>query len=250
MNRATGYNPTPETRPLSDAPQHITAEKLPLAAHARENLIDALDQGQRGTCVAQSIVLATSMVLRRFRHARRWDFVGSPQGLYQRIMSRRGALGADLGASIAEGLDAAKEAGLYPFERWPNDDAAFVRIPPPADFDAVSKLCRVLYAVPLRRDARTLRYYLSSGWPVIFGIRTYDYFFSTGRDGVVRAPRGGDRPSGGHAMVAYGYEPGAYLFQNSWGADYGAQGRGKIDEAYLHGWDCTEACALLSARVW
>jgi len=78
---------------------------------------------------------------------------------------------------------------------------------------------------------------LASGYPFIFGFTVYESFESPGvtRSGHAPMPQWGERPIGGHAVMAVGYDDSNqwFLVRNSWGKAWGMSGYFTIPYAYL-----------------
>lgn len=65
--------------------------------------------------------------------------------------------------------------------------------------------------------------------PVLIGVPIYNSFFSAS-NGVIPMPSGDS--VGGHALTIIGWEPGYYIFRNSWSESWGNKGNGKLPEEY------------------
>jgi len=69
---------------------------------------------------------------------------------------------------------------------------------------------------------------LSAGFPIVFGFTVYPSFESqaTAATGLVHMPAHGERPVGGHAVLAVGYDDSlqALIVRNSWGEGWGDKG--------------------------
>ena len=69
---------------------------------------------------------------------------------------------------------------------------------------------------------------LATKFPFVFGFTVYESFESpeVAKTGVVPLPTGADKPIGGHAVLAVGYDDGSHMFicRNSWGGASGRQG--------------------------
>jgi hypothetical protein len=77
-----------------------------------------------------------------------------------------------------------------------------------------------------------------TGCPVMFAIQLYDTFEPQGPDFEIPMPKPEDSEWMQHCMIIYGYdrslgEHGMYKVQNSWGADWGYQGKCRIPMKYI-----------------
>ena len=78
---------------------------------------------------------------------------------------------------------------------------------------------------------------LASGYPFVFGFTVYQSFESqtVARSGHAPMPMWGERPIGGHAVMAVGYDDANewFLVRNSWGKNWGMNGYFTLPYAYL-----------------
>lgn len=79
--------------------------------------------------------------------------------------------------------------------------------------------------------------YLASGYPFVFGFTVYDAFGTpaVAKSGVLNLPKAKERPLGGHAVMAVGYDDKVKRFtvRNSWGPDWGKKGCFTMPYDYL-----------------
>src|SRR5439155_1030356 len=84
-----------------------------------------------------------------------------------------------------------------------------------------------LYSAP-PQDLNQMKGCLASGYPFIFGFTVYQSFESDAvkKTGHAPMPGWGERPVGGHAVMAVGYDETKqwFLVRNSWGAAWGIKG--------------------------
>jgi C1A family cysteine protease len=78
---------------------------------------------------------------------------------------------------------------------------------------------------------------LAAGFPFVFGFTVYDAFESAdvAKTGILNMPAKTEKPLGGHAVMAVGYDQSAarFLVQNSWWSGWGRAGRFTIPFPYL-----------------
>ena len=89
---------------------------------------------------------------------------------------------------------------------------------------------------------KILKENLAAGLPSMFGFTVYSSMPGLGDGkGEIPFPRQGDSVSGGHAVVAVGYDDkkrvgsdiGALLIRNSWGQAWGAKGYGWLPYSFV-----------------
>jgi C1A family cysteine protease len=71
-------------------------------------------------------------------------------------------------------------------------------------------------------------------------------FKDTTKTGLIALPRAGETIIAGHSMVAVGFDTSrnVFIFRNSWGRGWGAQGHCFVPFDYLTGPHCGEVFAL------
>lgn len=221
------------------------SEPKPLAATSvdiRRYCSPIENQGALGSCVAQAVVGAVEY-MERMAFGRHID--ASRLFIYKVARQLDGIVG-DRGAHIRSGFKALRVFGAPPERYWPYTTKAdaFDRDPTPFVF-AYGQSLQAIRHYRLDRGGRTpvdvlaLLKSLVAAWrPVVFGFRVYT---SNRETGEFPFPEPGQRPRGGHAVVAVGFDDdrvigkttGAILVRNSWGAGWGDQGYGWLPYAYV-----------------
>ena len=76
---------------------------------------------------------------------------------------------------------------------------------------------------------------LAEGYCFGCGISVYDSFMDVGAAGIVPMPSKNEQWLGGHAITIWGYHKANKVFfgQNSWGKDWGKDGRFTLPFEYL-----------------
>jgi C1A family cysteine protease len=202
------------------------AKALPPSVSLRKKMPAVYDQGQLGSCTANSIgaILEFNALKQKETDA------STPSRLFiyynERVME--GTVSQDSGAEIRDGIKSVAQLGAPPEKLWPYTIDKFARKPPAAAYRAALKHQAIRYA-RVQQAEIALQNVLASGFPVSFGFTVYESFETkVGANGIVPMPRPSERTLGGHAVVAVGYKAirGQLYFEcrNSWGprwADHG-----------------------------
>ena len=192
-----------------------------------DQVVEVLDQGQLGSCTAQSATQALRMRLIADGHH------GAP--LASRLLAYylarylEGEEGADVGSQIATVFEAMARFGWCPEKVWPYDIETFAQMPDTDAFrqahDQRAEVGIHYYEIdatgPKRIDM--IRKALTAGYAVTWGAPVTEEFCSTRPNGIVRRPRSTDVIAGGHAQLIIGHDDrrGAFRNLNSWGPDFG-----------------------------
>lgn len=231
--RGYGWKPQPDDP--RDFVLELDTVKLPAAVDLRAtgHLSPIYDQGQLGSCTAQSIAAAFD-----FTHHKELKGWVHPSRLWIYWQERHleGTVDQDAGAVIRDGIKVVHSQGVPPERDWPYDIAKFTVHPSTkAGKDAALDLA-IEYRAPAHTSAG-LKGALAAGLPVVFGFTVYDEFESeqVAQTGIVPMPGAGSQQVGGHAVVAVGYNDSTqrFLVRNSWGADWGQAGYFEIPYAYV-----------------
>jgi len=216
------------------------AAVLPSRVDLRRHCSPIEDQGALGSCVAQACVGVMEYVERRAmgRHIE-----ASRLFVYKTGRSLHGWTG-DTGLYIRSGMKALKLFGAPPEEYWPHDIERFDEEPSPFAYAYARHFCIERYykldrlggsrAKLLDLCKRVIVY----GLPIAFGFVVYSWGDDTG---AFPMPQPGQKPYGGHAVVAVGYDDdveigeskGALRIRNSWGRGWGHDGYGWLPYDYV-----------------
>lgn len=198
------------------------------------------DQGALGSCTSQAAVGCVEYIERRAlgRHVD-----ASRLFVYKTTRNLLGWTG-DTGAYVRTTLKALATFGAPPEKYWPHVLERFDDEPPPFVY-AFGRRYRTVRYFRLDHAGRSpaellslLRVVLGIALPVVFGFTVYDW---ANADGEFTMPGRNDRPQGGHAVLAVGYDDGrtigestgAIKIRNSWGTGWGEQGYGWLPYDYL-----------------
>jgi C1A family cysteine protease len=186
-------------------------------------------QGALGSCTANAIAAAVQYA--RMRQNLR-NASATPSRLFVYFGERviEGTVDTDSGASLRDGIKVVAADGAC-FESgrnsWPYDVHRFTDRPPQDCFGAAAKDLAVSYS-RLRQNAGAMEACLAEGFPFVFGFAAFEVIESAevAADGILPLPHETDRPIGGHAVMAVGYDRQKKKFKlrNSWGAGWGQEG--------------------------
>ena len=229
-----GWRPdTPDMRDflLAVAP----AKTLPKQLSLRKQMPPVYDQGQLGSCTANSIGALLELNERKQKE----PDAATPSRLFiyynERVME--GTVSEDSGAEIRDGIKSVAQLGAPPETLWPYDIAMFAKKPTAKVYAQAKKHQAMRYARVVQ-DTMALQNVLASGYAVSFGFTVYTSFeTSVGADGIMPMPQPEEKVLGGHAVAAVGYKPikGQLYFEcrNSWGTRWGDHGYFWMPAAYI-----------------
>ena len=198
------------------------------------------NQSRLGSCTAQAAVGCVEYVEKRAK-GRHID--GSRLFVYKTTRNLLGWTG-DTGAYVRTTLKALNLFGAPPEKYWPYDISKFDNEPPPFVYAYGQNFRTIRYfrldkpdqrAVDLLNLTRTV---LAIALPVVFGFVVYNW---GNQEGEFLMPGANDKPFGGHAILAVGYDDnrqigdskGALKIRNSWGAAWGERGYGWLPYDYV-----------------
>ncbi|HEX5493046.1 MAG TPA: C1 family peptidase [Mycobacteriales bacterium] len=265
--RGTGWlPPRPDLRdytPASSVPQKVAGHTLtstpPAKADLRQWFPAVYDQGALGSCTANAAV-----GVMEYLQNKAYNLTGESMSRRFVYKAERDLLGltGDTGAFMRTAMGAMVLLGAPLEKYWPyteNTDPAagptFDDEPTPfvysiADnFEGLTYFCHdpVGAKTPTDTVLGSLRTWVASGWPVMFGLYLFDSFQATDTLGGIPYPGPNEKSIGGHALVAAGYDDarkitntrynvtttGALLIRNSWGSGWGDHGYGWLPYQYL-----------------
>jgi C1A family cysteine protease len=210
---------------------------LPPAVDLRPSCPPIYDQGDIGKCTAE----ASIGMFQRNEILFGVNPVWTPSSLFQ-YWNERGIDGdqtTDSGSTLSAAVKALATFGVCQLTEWPdadaNDFSNCLTSPPPQCFtDALPNKIHSYYALHTMTDMKTA---LANGLCFIFGFTVYPEMETdaVAKSGVLPMPMPGEKPMGGHAVMAVGYDDSkqAFLIRNSWGADWGIEGYFWMPYAYI-----------------
>jgi C1A family cysteine protease len=211
------------------------AKALPRRKSLRAQMPPVYDQGQLGSCTANSI--GAILEFNELKQGEADAATPSRLFIYYNERAMEGTIPQDSGAEIRDGIKSVAQLGAPPETVWPYVIGKFARKPPAKAYRTALKHQAIRYA----RVAQTemgIQNVLAAGYPISFGFTVYESFESdVGSDGIVPMPAPDESTIGGHAVVAIGYRQIRrqlyFECRNSWGPDWGDAGYFWLPASYV-----------------
>lgn len=206
---------------------------LPTAVDLRGQCPDVYDQGQLGSCTANSIAAAIEFDQMKQGLA---FFIPSRLFIYYNERVMEGTVDTDSGAMIRDGIKSVATQGACPETMWPYDITQF-QVPPPQTCVDAAALDKAVQYQSVVQELTQMKGCLAEGYPFVFGYTVYDSFESpeVAQTGQASMPGPDEGVVGGHAVMAVGYDDAQQRFvvRNSWGPGWGMKGYFTLPYAYL-----------------
>lgn len=213
------------------SPEEIDA--LPPSVDLRPTCPPVVDQGQLGSCTANALAGAVGFLENK-------DNV-NPNDAFSRLFiyynerAIEGTTGSDSGAQIRDGITTLSQQGACYESTLPYDITQFTNQPSTAAYTEGAQ--HIILTYQRITDFNQMQAALASGYPFVFGITVYESFESDNATstGVIPIPQSNEQVLGGHALLCVGYDDANkwFIFRNSWGTTWGANGYGYIPYSYL-----------------
>lgn len=163
-------------------------------------------------------------------------FVPSRLFLYYNERAMEGTTDSDPGAQIRDGIKSVASQGDCPEDLWPYNISKFREKPTKICYEQARKYKAVQYQ-RLSRILNQFKGCLMSGYPFVFGFTVYESFEGdqVKQTGHLAMPSPGEKPVGGHAVMAVGYDDSNqwFIVRNSWGNTWGMNGYFTMPYSYL-----------------
>lgn len=201
---------------------------FPKSVDLREQMSTVENQGQLGSCTANSVV-AMFEYLDKKDDQKYTDY--SRLFLYYNTRLIEGTVFVDNGASLRDTIKSAARFGVCAetgWFGWPYNIEKY-RIKP--TFWCYWNARKVVAKEYLRLSNRieALKHCLIQGFPFVFGFMVYPSFMNCpdiNTVGKLPMPGKKEEALGGHAICAVGYDDDmeCFIIRNSWGEDWGIKG--------------------------
>lgn len=235
--KGMGYIPDlRDERDVAFSAPELQAVGLPAVYSMLDQMPPVYNQGAIGSCTAQALAGALQYTEKELVN---WEKRPVPARLFLYYNARQlhNTVKSDSGASIRNSVKAAARWG-YCAEKQTLGTLYAVRnyadMPTPAAYRAAAKhrLADIHYArVGNVKTGRALpdevKAAIAANNPVDFGFTVYENWQrETGKTGITPMPKKGEDVSGGHAVLAVGYDDArqSLLCRNSYGVRWGNEG--------------------------
>lgn len=233
------------------AKQHVISKlektenvSLPSKVDLREYVKQIYNQGTIGSCVAHSMAASINIdsnikdmsANKLFNYATQ-DIAPSRLYIYWHARSVGSfPVTQDTGSTIHDGSMAMQKYRTCPESMWTYDVTKFTQ-QPDLDCYKVADSYPGIKIQQIDQDVDHIKQALNAKLPVAFGVVVHQSFMSAdaARTGNIPIPGNNDQVMGGHAICMVGYDDSkkCFIFQNSWGPEWGDKGYGYIPYAYI-----------------
>ena len=223
-----------------DLPDHRD-KRMFFSEHQIETSVDlrpkcppVYNQGQLGSCTAQSIAFAYEYD--QIKQHETSPFVPSRLFIYYNEREMEGTTDIDSGASIRDGVKTINTIGVCKEEDWKYDETKFAVKPSYELYEKAKHHTSVKYK-KIEQTEKQIKAALNMGFPVMFGISVFTSLESLEvyKTGIVPMPTPDEKMVGGHAIAIVGYsdKKKQFIFRNSWGDSWGDDGYGYLPYEYV-----------------
>jgi C1A family cysteine protease len=235
QQRGLGWVPDiPDQRDHLYAAPVTNLTSLPPSMDLRDQCPPVYDQGQLGSCTANSI--GGAIQFDQMKQNLPNQFIPSRLFIYYNERVIEHTVESDSGAQIRDGIKSVNKQGVCPETEWPYDISKFTDKPGDQCYtDALAH--RAVSYQRLVQSLNQMKGCLASGYPFVFGFTVYESFETpeVAQSGHAPMPGPNEQVLGGHAVMAVGYDDANnwFIVRNSWGTGWGMQGYFTLPYAYL-----------------
>lgn len=210
----------------------LDAEHLPESIDLRSRCPPIYDQGELGSCTANSVGGAYE-----YDEKSTTKFMPSRLFLYYNTRLKEHTQNEDSGCTIRDTIKTIAQVGICPEDMWPYDISQFSKRPPDQCYQVATHHKALTYSRVSQTEDQ-IEGCLASGYPICFGIQVYESFEGpqVTRSGAVPMPnRTREALLGGHAieLISYDHATRRFGFRNSWGVGWGDKGYGTLPYEYV-----------------
>lgn len=227
-----GYRPSPhDPKPKKYKVQRFTQKELPPRVDLRRYMTEVEDQGEVGSCTANSMAGAYEYLAMRTLgqsgHVSRLF-------IYYNARLLDNSTKEDNGTTLQHCIKSLQEWGTCPEALWPYDPEQVFTEPNDLAYNAAANFL-TKEAEQVEVGLYAMKHCLAEGYPFAFGLPLFDSFFREGNKGIPMPNPAKEKNLGGHAMLCVGYSDPYQVFvvRNSWGTDWGDRGYCYIPYNYL-----------------
>jgi C1A family cysteine protease len=228
------YTWKPDMPDVRDYTFESTTTALPSSVDLRRQYALIFDQGELGSCTANSIAMAIDY--ERVRQGMK-PLVPSRLFIYYNERVIEGTVKQDAGAMIRDGIKSVAKQGACAETTWKYNIAKFKTKPSKASYTAAAKNVVKQYLRLESTNLTSLKQCLADGYGFVFGFSVYSSFEneSVAQTGEVELPKRWEQLLGGHAVFCVGYDDvkQKFIVRNSWGSEWGDGGHFYIPYSYL-----------------
>jgi C1A family cysteine protease len=208
-------------------------DSLPSSVNLLSKCPPVYDQGQLGSCTANSVAGAVQFVQPHLTPSRLFIYYNT------RVIEHDVPIAA--GTSIYDAIKAVGTNGVCSENEWPYIISKFANLPSKKCYEDASKdVIRDYWSIaPTSTSTQVLanKQCLAKGHPIVFGLTIFESFDSdaVAATGNVPMPIKGEKNIGGHSMLIIGYNDATqrFLVRNSWGVNWGDKGMCTIPYEYI-----------------
>lgn len=226
----------PAPLPLHRMLRRRLQSSFPMAVDLLASCGPVKDQGNEGACTAHAGASSNEWIHRRYLLK---SPIFSPQYTYARELLAQGNFPEDSGSDGVTLCNTLIANGCCELSEYLYVPGQILKPTPAQDTNAAGFRLGAYHGIA---DSNTALSVLGdpTPWPVLIGFTVYPSFESdeTAETGIMLMPKPGETPLGGHEVVdCCGYDvgqiptlrpakcPPALLIQNSWGSNWGINGR-------------------------
>ena len=241
----------PDWRDLKmSAPTSADINNLPPSADLRQWVPEIYNQGETGSCTANSLSNVTRIINKKQGYP---DVPPSRLFHYYNERLVEGTVNEDSGAQIRTAVSVAAKYGICPESEWPFDPSKLCSKPPETAYkSAVQDMVKIYFAIDQRLN--DFKKCLANGYPFLLGFAVYESFEGNeiAHTGIMKFPNPNERMVGGHAVAAVGYDDATQTFTilNSWSKNWGDAGYFHMPYSFLtNGGFCSDFWTVRSMEV-